>query len=120
MIAAALGIAGLGRPAVQQFAQLLETGRGRKARSLGIDSLLLAQLADPDWSPGRSTSGRFVLFNGQFHNREAIRRQLGLAQGDDASLYAAALDRWGNAADMALGQRSDLQRRRCVLQQPRN
>lgn len=101
MIAAALTPTGSDGLAEQQFAGLLEAGRGRQLHSLALDSVLLAQLipAGNAWSPGRSASGRLVLFNGQFHNRSAITAKLGLGALDDASLYAAALDRWGDQAD---------------------
>ena len=101
MIAAALGFPGLDHRDALQFAQLLEFGPGKAARLETPDSLILAQTAPAraPWTPGRSASGRYVLFNGQFHNSAHIGRELGLSGASDAALYALAVDRWGAAAD---------------------
>ncbi len=101
MIAAALGFPGYDHREAVQFSQLLEYGPGKNARMESLDSLILAQTAPPrvPWCPGRSASGRYVLFNGQFHNNAHIAQVLGLNGLSDASLYAAAIDRWGAFAD---------------------
>lgn len=102
MIAVALGFPGHDRREAQKFAQLLEFGPGKSARLETLDSLILAQTAAPGtpWTPGRAASGRYVLFNGQFHNSVQIAREFGLSGVGEASLYAAAVDRWGASADV--------------------
>jgi asparagine synthase (glutamine-hydrolysing) len=89
------------------FARLLEFGATPKSHWQAGEGHLLAQLGANEagifeagrWSPGRSASGRLVLFNGQFHNRLAIAALLAAPRRDDATLYAMALDRWGEAVD---------------------
>src|SRR5579863_7459966 len=123
MIAALLDLEAIGSHSasgdVAGFARLLEFGRGL-SRSVSIDGHLLAQIerspsngTHRPWAPGRAPSGRLALFNGEFHNRAAIAAELGApelnaklpgdAPVDDASLvatlYALALDRWGDSAD---------------------
>lgn len=46
----------------------------------------------------RLADGRALLFDGFIANRRSLRHDLGLT-GSDATLYAAARDRWGDAAD---------------------
>ena len=58
----------------------------------------------PHWKVARSPSGWPVLFAGWLDHREALVEQLGshalpLRPGDDASLYGAALQAWGESAD---------------------
>jgi asparagine synthase (glutamine-hydrolysing) len=102
MIAALLGCDGASKDGAG-FARLLEFGAGRMSRWAAVEGHLLAQLAAPDakpgWAPGRAPSGRLALFNGQLHNHAALAAELGADAGDDAALYALAVDRWGDAAD---------------------
>jgi asparagine synthase (glutamine-hydrolysing) len=51
------------------------------------------------WRPHRSASGATVLLHGRIHNRSQLETQLNPADGSDAALYAAAVERWGDAAD---------------------
>jgi len=110
------------------FARLLESGRGLTSRWMSIDRHILVQIEKSPgtglaglsgnnrghgWAPGRAPSGRLALFNGQFHNRAAIAAELGAPElnaklpGESpmangalvATLYALALDRWGDSAD---------------------
>ena len=41
-----------------------------------------------------------VLFSGYLLHRRALRLELGIGEGSDAQLYAAAYARWGDAADL--------------------
>lgn len=104
MIVTALGVAGLGPAEAEAFAALLGPLPGHKLRLHSAAGLTLAQFASGSspWQPGRSSSGRLVLFNGQLHNRAAMAAELGLAADDSASIYAAAVDRWGALADERL------------------
>jgi asparagine synthase (glutamine-hydrolysing) len=52
------------------------------------------------WMPARGRSGLYVLFAGHIDNRAALRRDLGIGASDDAALFAAARDAWGNEADL--------------------
>jgi len=61
---------------------------------------LAAAPASRGWSPARARSGDHVLFAGHIDNRAALRADLGISAGDDARLYAAARDAWGEAADL--------------------
>ena len=126
MIAALLDPDGSGKDGAG-FARLLEFGPGRASHWAAVDGHLLAQVtngtqiadrsANRDlsgvgkrrgWGPGHAPSGRLTLFNGEFHNRAAIAAELGAPElamsppgtrNGDATLYALALDRWGDAAD---------------------
>ena len=104
MIAAALGVVGLDAAEALRFVGLLAPLPGRIARAATSGPLVLGQMAPPasQWQPGRSASGRQVLVNGQLHNRLAIAAELGVAPGDAASIYAAAVDRWEHHADERL------------------
>ena len=112
MIVAGLGVAGLGPGEAASFAALLGPLPGRKLLLHTGAGLVLGQFAPlsaagsaPDparWQPGRSSSGRLVLFNGQLHNRAAMAAELGLAADSSANIYAAAVDRWGALADERL------------------
>ncbi|HEX4847224.1 MAG TPA: asparagine synthase-related protein, partial [Novosphingobium sp.] len=48
---------------------------------------------------GAGSEGWQVLFAGQLHNRKALMGELGLSDPAPEAVYAAALDRWGTAAD---------------------
>ena len=99
MIAATLGVPGETRAA--DFARLLEHGTKRVAWvQPAPGAIFTALVARPTgWQPGSAPSGRRALFHGQLHNRAELRRELALAEGEDAGLYAAALDRWGDQTD---------------------
>lgn len=101
MIVAALGVAGLDTAEAQHFVGLLAPLPGRVARCFASPGLVLGQMAPTkaSWQPGRSASGRQVLFNGQLHNRFAISAELGVPPQYPASVYAAAVDRWGDQTD---------------------
>lgn len=51
------------------------------------------------WRPHRSPSGATVLLHGRIHNRTQLEAQLDPTDGSDEALYAAAVERWGDAAD---------------------
>lgn len=67
-----------------------------------LGQFLLAQAGsrEKDWSPGQARSGRRALFNGQLHNRAALAAELGVESADPATLYAEAVDAWGDHADL--------------------
>ena len=87
------------------FARSLEFGGGAGSHWLALPRALLAQLGErrpgqrASWSPGRAPSGRLTLFNGQLDNRAILAAEFGVVPPDDGTLYALALDRWGEAAD---------------------
>ncbi|MET0179007.1 MAG: asparagine synthase-related protein [Novosphingobium sp.] len=64
-----------------------------------------AQLAAPrsvarkGWQVPRSPGGVPVLLHGWIDNRASLAAELGLPRQDDAVLYGAAVERWGDAAD---------------------
>ena len=51
------------------------------------------------WRPHRTSTGATVLLHGRIHNRVHLEAQLSPTDGCDAALYAAAVERWGDAAD---------------------
>jgi asparagine synthase (glutamine-hydrolysing) len=100
VICAALGVSGLVESEARSFTQALGAMPGSKLQQFAKGNLVFGQLAHgATWQPGRSASGRLALVNGQIHNRRALAAELGGDPDDPAGLYAAALDRWGNAAD---------------------
>lgn len=61
------------------------------------------------WRAARSGSGRIALFDGWFDNIDQIAAQLGCPASDPAAVYAHAVDRWGDAADLhVIGHYSSL------------
>jgi asparagine synthase (glutamine-hydrolysing) len=55
------------------------------------------------WRPARLDGGRFAIFHGYFDNAVAIAGELGLASSSDlAEVYAQAVDRWGDEADLRI------------------
>lgn len=48
----------------------------------------------------QTAQGQHVLFTGHIQNRAELRTSLGLADADDAALYAAAFQAWGDQADL--------------------
>jgi asparagine synthase (glutamine-hydrolysing) len=100
VICAALGVGGLLGAQSRRFAELLGTIPKTRLHHFARDQLVLGQLARAaSWQPGTSPSGRLVLLNGQIHNRRALAAELDCDPGDPATLYACALDRWGDQAD---------------------
>ncbi len=76
------------------------------ARTHRFHGALLCNSVDDRSSPLCLADGRALLFTGFLANRRELRRELGAAAGktedgqnDDAALYAAARDRWGDAAE---------------------
>ena len=71
-------------------------------------SLGCASLASPrskprrGWRPAQGNSGRICQFNGWLDNRDELVRALAIARPDldDSALYLAAVDRWGDTADL--------------------
>lgn len=53
----------------------------------------------PSWRPATSPSNWPVLFHGWLDNAPAIATELGIPLGDDAYIYGAAVERWGDEAD---------------------
>lgn len=90
-----------------RFAGSLEFAGPARARHYRSGKFLAAQLVGPNqvgtsrtWRPGISASGRITLVNGYFSNTQALAEQLGVAPVDAASVYAAAVDRWSDTADL--------------------
>ena len=54
------------------------------------------------WRAARSPSGRIALFDGWFDNIDQIAGQLSCPASDPATVYAHAVDRWGDGADLRL------------------
>lgn len=54
------------------------------------------------FSPGRTADGRLVAFHGYVDNAGELARELELDRTDSHSLYARALDIWGDDADLHL------------------
>jgi asparagine synthase (glutamine-hydrolysing) len=81
-------------------------GIGGKAASTEIDGLHYAYRPlrpNPalarSWRPAIMPDGSHVAFHGYFDNAPEIAAELGVAPGDVARLYGAAVDRWGDEAD---------------------
>jgi asparagine synthase (glutamine-hydrolysing) len=86
------------------FAAMLWAGGSRKVVHGHAGRWTVAEARRPadlyDSLTARSRSGRIALFNGQLHNRLALVRELGLAEAADAAtVYAEAVDAWGDSAD---------------------
>lgn len=71
------------------------------------DSSLFCQTVPPrplalrrGWRAARSPSGRIVLFDGWLDNIDQIAAQLSCPASEAASVYAHAVDRWGDRADL--------------------
>lgn len=58
--------------------------------------------ARPSWRPALLPGDRLCIFNGFLDNAEELNRTLGAASTDPALLYAAAVERWGDEADLHL------------------
>ncbi|MFM5925065.1 MAG: asparagine synthase-related protein [Novosphingobium sp.] len=56
----------------------------------------------PSWQPARTASGRLSLFHGWIDNHHDLARRLNADPNDLAALYGAAVDRWGDRADLEL------------------
>ena len=54
------------------------------------------------WRPAALADGRTAIFHGYFDNAEEIAKELGANQFDLARLYALAVDRWGDKADLKI------------------
>jgi len=61
-----------------------------------------ATRARPSWRPALLPGDRLCIFNGFLDNAEELNRILGAASTDPALLYAAAVERWGDEADLPL------------------
>lgn len=99
MIAAALGLPAAASAA--EYTRLLENGSRRAVQVRPEPGAVFAQLIQTraHWQPGIGPSGQLALFHGQLHNRAELRRDFALSEADDATLYAAALARWGDQTD---------------------
>lgn len=53
-------------------------------------------------SHAQTAAGEIVLFSGHIQNRAWLTQELGLVQTDDATLYAAACNRWGANVDLKI------------------
>lgn len=92
----------------EHFARSLEfSGRNRSQR-FRLGAFLAAELVDPlkaghaqPWRPAASGSGRIALVNGYLANAAALAARLGIENIGVATVYAAAIDRWGDQADHA-------------------
>ncbi len=87
----------LSPPAIQNFANALRRPLGAPplVRHAG-GGVLVGN------SQGVTPAGEHVLFSGYLLHRRALRLELGVGEGNDAQLYAAAYARWGEAADLKL------------------
>ncbi|MFM5952813.1 MAG: asparagine synthase-related protein [Novosphingobium sp.] len=56
----------------------------------------------PAWQPARTPSGKLALFHGWIDNHHALAHRLAVNPNDLAALYGAAVDRWGDRADLEL------------------
>lgn len=54
------------------------------------------------WRPASLPNGTLSMFHGYFDNAEAIAKELGVDRCDQASLYALAVDAWGDEADLRI------------------
>lgn len=82
----------MGRPApVMRLDRAIFTQLFRQPSPFSVRSPTLSVAVGPD--------GSRALFNGWFDNREEVASLLGCAPADPAHVYAAAVARWGDAAD---------------------
>lgn len=84
------------------FASALRTGATSPEAHLLNGALLCDGYAAPAQMPARTPDGSAVLLYGFIENRRVMRAELGIPDGDDAALYAAAYARWGEDADQRL------------------
>jgi len=89
-----------------RLAASLCAGIGGHAGSADVDDLHFAYRPlrstaafSRAWRPAILAGGRFAIFHGFFDNAEAIAGQLGVRGQDCASLYATAVEAWGDDAD---------------------
>ncbi|WP_066559628.1 asparagine synthase-related protein [Croceicoccus bisphenolivorans] len=109
MIAAGLDWGGDSRYDLSRIAFSLGLLSGGAADSEDLDTGVIAQMAGPrarpvrGWQAARTPSGLPVAFVGWVDNSDEIAAELHLS-GDTgfASLYGAAFERWGNAAERRL------------------
>ena len=99
MIAASLAVERLRAEDTQRFSGVLRPSPGKRIEVRRLDRILLAQALSQNahWEP--AIGGWSVLFAGQLHNQRKLASELGISAGDVTAIYAAALDRWGDAAD---------------------
>lgn len=82
----------------QRIARSLEVGLHPVVTQHQISPGLFAATRDPA-ACTHMPDGRWLLFHGFLQNRAELRTALGVAPSIDAGLYAAARQRWGDAAD---------------------
>jgi asparagine synthase (glutamine-hydrolysing) len=101
MIAASLAAECFGAEDGQRFSGLLRAPPGNRIEVRRMDRLLLAKALPHNtrWASVTGIGGWSVLFSGQLHNQRSLANQLGVAGSDPAIVFAAALDRWADAAD---------------------
>lgn len=85
----------LSPPAIQSFANAL-----RRPLAAAPPVNKAGESVMVGHSQALTPSGERVLFSGYLLHRRALRLELGIDEGDDAQLYAAAYARWGDAADL--------------------
>lgn len=85
----------LSPPSLQNFANALR--RPKAAQPFVHRDGGAAMVGD---SQGVTPAGERVLFHGYILHRRALRLELGVGEGNDAELYAAAYARWGEEADL--------------------
>lgn len=54
------------------------------------------------WRPARLTDGKVAIFHGYFDNADAVAAALGADHRDIARLYAQAVEKWGDQADLKI------------------
>ena len=99
MIAASLAVERFGAKDAQRFSGLLRPPPGNRTEVHRQDRLLLARATPQNIRGQIATNGWAVLFSGQLHNQRKLAGELGISGSDVATIYAAALDRWGDATD---------------------
>lgn len=83
-------------------AALQQGRRGKAAVHRAAGAVLCAAPAPHGWRPAESRRMGRVLFHGRITNRRDVAARLELPERDDAGLYAAAWDAWGERADREL------------------
>jgi asparagine synthase (glutamine-hydrolysing) len=94
---------GVSADRARDFAAALATKHWPKTRSIhGEHSVSVHAAAAAAWAPAPLGDGRTILFTGDLFGRYSLARDFGLPPSEQAAIYAAARDRWGEDADLKL------------------
>jgi asparagine synthase (glutamine-hydrolysing) len=101
VIAASLLHRAADKEAERLFVAQLRSPPGKRFQSQRLENLLVAQTVKSTLPQINATAlaHSLVLFNGQLHNASELAEQLQIGTKEPATVYSAALDRWGNKAD---------------------